>query len=91
MQKINRAREAWEEHIRVMAGIAAQGPQWPTTGAVRVSCLFTFARPKCHFGTGRNAHILKANASDDPTTRNQGDLDVIGQLLKCLELDEKRS
>ena len=34
----------------------------PLSGAVEVSILFLFPRPKKHFGTGKNANKLKANA-----------------------------
>jgi Holliday junction resolvase RusA-like endonuclease len=32
------------------------------TGALTFKCLFVFARPKSHYGTGRNALILKPKA-----------------------------
>ena len=32
------------------------------TGAIGMSCEFMFARPKSHFGTGRNADKLKSSA-----------------------------
>ena len=34
----------------------------PFTGAIRVDYQFIAARPKSHFGTGKNSHILKPSA-----------------------------
>jgi len=33
----------------------------PFIGAIRVDYEFIAERPKCHFGTGKNSHILKKN------------------------------
>ena len=51
---------AWVDAIRAMAGEAWKAEL--LRGPVRVDVVFFFARPKCHFGTGRNAAILKASA-----------------------------
>lgn len=34
------------------------------TDAVQVKVKFVFTRPKSHFGTGRNAHVLKGTAPE---------------------------
>lgn len=39
----------------------------PYTGAVHVGLEFRFARPRSHYRTGRNAHLLRDNAPSDPT------------------------
>ena len=36
----------------------------PLTGAVAVDVVFTFARPKNHYGTGRNADVIKESAPE---------------------------
>ncbi|MEU1815208.1 RusA family crossover junction endodeoxyribonuclease [Streptomyces roseifaciens] len=38
----------------------------PLTGPLAASMVFSFVRPKSHFGTGRNAHVLKASAPCQP-------------------------
>jgi Holliday junction resolvase RusA-like endonuclease len=39
------------------------------TGPLRVRFEFFFVRPKGHYGTGRNAHLVKASAPDFPTVK----------------------
>ncbi|WP_424639862.1 RusA family crossover junction endodeoxyribonuclease [Embleya sp. AB8] len=39
-----------------------QGPWTPLTGPLEASIVFTVRRPKGHFGTGRNAGVLRASA-----------------------------
>ena len=42
---------------------AGMPPDWtPIAGPVRVQVTFVFARPKAHFGTGRNAAVVKPGA-----------------------------
>lgn len=38
-----------------------------------VALHFAFVRPKSHYGTGRNAHVLKANAPSKHISRPDGD------------------
>lgn len=49
------------------------------SGAVRLSVVFFFKRPKAHFGTGRNAGILKKTAPVEHTQKP--DLDKLVRLL----------
>lgn len=59
----------------------AKPDDWDKQGAVSVSAVFRFERPKYHFGTGRNAGVLKASAPEfhivkpdlDKVTRSLGD------------------
>ena len=54
---------------------------WDKSGAISVSAVFRFLRPQGHYGTGRNAGILKASAPEfhivkpdlDKVTRSLGD------------------
>lgn len=52
-------------------------PIWgpPLTGPVHVSVTFRFARPKSHFRTGANSHMLRDNAPVFPSGRP--DLDKV--------------
>ena len=49
----------------------------PLSGAVEVSILFLFPRPKKHFGTGKNANKLKENAPVFVIEKNKGDLEKL--------------
>jgi len=54
-------------------------PDKPFSGPLKVNSVFTFQRPKNHFGTGKNANVLKASAPYWKTSK--GDLD---NLLKFI-------
>ncbi len=45
----------------------------PTTRPVSVDILYYLKRPKSDYGTGRNAHKLKANVRKYPAARRDGD------------------
>ena len=47
--------------------------------AVTVDLLFRFRRPKSHYGTGRNAGVLKDSAPKFPTSRAVGDADKLAR------------
>lgn len=51
----------WRQALMVSALEAMNGTV-RFTGAVRVETIFLFRRPKGHFGTGRNAGVMKENA-----------------------------
>jgi Holliday junction resolvase RusA-like endonuclease len=42
---------------------------FPLTGPLAVRFVFTFPRPRCHFGTGRNADKLKPSAPRFPAVK----------------------
>lgn len=68
------------------ASLAAEwGPQDALSIPVRVGVLFTFSRPKSHYGTGRNADVLKPSA---PLSHIQPpDIDKLARLvLDSLEM-----
>lgn len=48
----------------VISTLAENWGREPLTGAVAVDVVFTFARPKSHYGTGRNADVVKESAPD---------------------------
>lgn len=70
--------DSWREAI----GLAAKphAPQVPINGPVRLNVSFRFARPKYHYGTGRNAGKVKASASRYP----DGDLNDMDNMLKSV-------
>jgi len=51
---------AWMEMVTSAAAKAYSGNL--LTGAVRLSVQFFFARPKAHYGSGRNASLMKESA-----------------------------
>ncbi len=57
----------------VISTLAAEWGREPLTGAVSVDVVFTFARPKSHYGTGRNADVVKESAPEEHTQRVDGD------------------
>lgn len=60
--------KAWRSQVRDSA-ISAWGEfRRVLDGPLSVAFTFTFARPKGHFGTGRNAEFVKPNAPSHPTS-----------------------
>ncbi|MBC9729897.1 RusA family crossover junction endodeoxyribonuclease [Streptomyces sp. TRM68367] len=58
----------WRESVAwraIEARTKVRGWQ-PLTGAVALSMVFTVARPKSHFGMGRNAGVLRPSAPPRP-------------------------
>ena len=55
--------------------LAQDVPQF--TGPVVVRATFYFRRPKHHYRTGKNAHLLRDDAPAYPTSRGCGDLDKL--------------
>ncbi len=55
----------WRQQVARAALAQWSGPLW--TGPLKMTAVFQRPRPKGHFGTGRNAGKLKANAPKYPT------------------------
>lgn len=74
----------WRRAV-VLAGLKAiedwereYGCTWePFDGPVTVGARFMFARPKHHYGTGRNADVLRPNAPHLVISRAAGDIDKL--------------
>ena len=64
----------WRQDVAAVA-FAAKPDSWNPYLAFHVEVEFVYARPKSHFGTGRNANLIKDTAPTHPTSRAQGDLD----------------
>lgn len=58
----------WRQDVKQAALDAITGlPDWtPLDGPLIASMIFTFARPKGHYRTGRNAHLLRDTAPARP-------------------------
>ncbi|MFW6033833.1 MAG: RusA family crossover junction endodeoxyribonuclease, partial [bacterium] len=60
--------DPWRQDVRHAVELARpDGP--PTIRAVRVSIQFAYARPKSHYRTGANAHLLREQAPPAPMNR----------------------
>lgn len=77
------------EHRRKVAAMSRNA--WQTglghTGPVAVLIIATFPRPKHHYGTGGNAHLLKPSAPDEHAQKP--DADKVARLV-CDALVEGR-
>jgi Holliday junction resolvase RusA-like endonuclease len=72
----------WRQDVKQAALDAVQGlADWtPLDGPLIASMVFTFARPKGHYRTGRNAHLLRDGAP--PRPHGMPDL---SKILRCTE------
>jgi Holliday junction resolvase RusA-like endonuclease len=74
-------QKPWASLIGYTAAQEVKGKQHNLfTGPVYLSLKFIFPRPKSHYGTGKNAATLKANAHEYHTTKP--DLD---KLVRCVK------
>ena len=63
MVEANSALRPWRATVTSAAADAMQRREFVKQhGPVMLICEFTFTRPKAHYGTGRNAGIVKDNA-----------------------------
>ncbi|PMQ21645.1 RusA family crossover junction endodeoxyribonuclease [Glutamicibacter arilaitensis] len=61
----NVALKPWRSYVTMRARRAAAAAKFfKLEGAVEVSLIFTFERPRGHYGTGRNRAVLKASAPE---------------------------
>ena len=63
------------------AAIEARGGRPAIIGPVWFCFTSTFARPASHFGTGRNAGVLRPGAPAFPATRASGDADKLTRAI----------
>lgn len=73
----------WRADVKAAAELAITDPRfapWRTLeDPVHVAVTFRFRRPKSHYRTGRNAHLLRDNAPTDPVSRAYGDIDKLAR------------
>lgn len=69
----------WRSDVKAAAEAAAiASDEWePATDAVGTEITFRFARPRSHYRTGRNAHLLRDDAPIYVTSRGAGDNDKL--------------
>lgn len=63
----NQKSRPWKQEVAAEARRAYDGEL--LTGPLELYVSFYFARPKSHFGSGRNAGVLKSSAPGYPATR----------------------
>lgn len=80
MVESSKAVGPWREAVRAETQrvIEGGGPTFPT-GPLTVTLRLALARPKGHYGTGRNAALLKPSAPDFPAGRP--DLDKLARAV----------
>jgi Holliday junction resolvase RusA-like endonuclease len=54
--------KGWKQEVKAAAFSVYRGQ--PMEGPLRLTLVFIFVRPKCHFGTGRNEDKLKPSAPE---------------------------
>lgn len=59
--------KAWRDKVSLYAQEAYKGT--PLSGPIRLVVVFRLPRPKVHYGTGRNANVLKRSSPVYPKTR----------------------
>lgn len=69
----------WRQDVKAAAyaECVRLGLPGPLDGALRIQIDFRFPRPKSHFGTGRNATVLKPSAPIWVTEGGKGDVDKL--------------
>ena len=73
--------EGWKSEIALAA--RKHIPKAPIIGPIKLTLVFTFARPTSHFGTGKNASNLKPSAPEWHTSKP--DLDNLNKSTQdCL-------
>lgn len=78
----NKDSGSWRDHIRTMAARpSVVGEGAAEHQAVMLEITSTLPRPKTHYGTGRNAHAIKASAPSWPTKHGTGDVDKLARLV----------
>lgn len=62
--------EGWKSAVALAA---REHVRTPLDGALRVEMLFTFRRPKGHYRTGKNSHVLRDDAPTFHTSKPDAD------------------
>jgi Holliday junction resolvase RusA-like endonuclease len=74
MVESSKAVGPWREAVRAETQrVMKEQSNGPLEGALYVGLYFTLQRPKSHYRTGRNAHLLRDSAPAYPAGRPDGD------------------
>lgn len=77
----NKKSKDWMATVRQTVGVEYRGEL--LTGPISLTVAFYFARPKSHYGTGRNAGVLKESAPERYTQKPDTDK-LIRTIGDCL-------
>lgn len=66
IESAGEALRTWREDVKQAALDERAELNEPLSGALGVQVIFVLARPRSHFRTGRNAHLLRDAAPDFP-------------------------
>lgn len=80
-KRVPKWRRAIADAARAALDLLSADEQRLATGSVLVDLAFRLPRPRSHYGTGRNAALLKSSAPIRPTTKP--DLDKLARA--CLD------
>jgi Holliday junction resolvase RusA-like endonuclease len=66
----------WRADVMTAARAVLEELGWPTPydKPILARMVFSFARPRAHYRTGKNSHILRDDAPNRPVAKNLGDL-----------------
>lgn len=79
----SKAVKPWREAVKhaaldvLAARHGTTDPFWILDQPVFIYTVFTFVRPKTHYRTGRNAHLLRDDAPAYPCTKNRNDIEKL--------------
>lgn len=65
----------WRSVVALHA--AQHRPEKLMNGVITIRLTFWLPRPRSHYGTGKNAHLLKPNAPQYPIGHKSGDVDKL--------------
>lgn len=78
--KIYYPRGSWQNwKAAIVLALKPRRPASPITGTISLSIAYQMPRPQSHFGTGRNADLLKSDAPDRHT--GKPDVDNLDKLV----------
>lgn len=78
-----KGKDSWQSRVSLFASQAMADVKLTTeefTGPVTMRIQFCFSRPKSHFRTGKNAHLLKADAPENHIQKCD-----LTKLVRCTE------
>lgn len=73
----SKAVKPWREAVKYAALDVIGDPFAILDGPVYVETVFTFARPKGHYRSGRNAHLLRDDAPTFPISKGRNDIEKL--------------
>lgn len=87
----NKHSKPWMTRVNAIA--QDNSPPVPWSGPVRVELIFGIGRSKSHYGTGRNAEILKDSAPEYPAKKPDPDKlarNILDSLTGCVYCDDQQ-